>query len=163
MVNGYRIALLLAGLLATANSAANCGFDADSADRLDFADQIVGCEPEPAAAPPTPAVPVELLYEEAAGSVGPSVIREHKVVAPGSLNHTPGAHYETREPYSLRADAAFEESVTFAIQRLHVQMAHHCSDGWVVDSQRSEPKRTLSDPLRAGKYYLYYRFSCAAR
>ncbi len=161
MVKGYQIALLLAALLATADSRANCSFDADSADRLDFADQIIDCEPEPSAAPSPSALPVERLYDAAVGSAG--IIREHKVVAPGSLNHTPGAHYEAREPYSLRADAAFEESVTFAIARLHLQMAHYCSDGWAVDGQRSEPKRAVSDPLRAGKYYLYYRFSCAAR
>jgi len=158
-----RSALLLGSFFLSAIAAANCGFDADSADRLDFAEQIVDCEAAPDSEAPAATLPFERLYDSATGVAGMSVISERRVVAPGSLNHSPGQRFEAREEYSLRADAPFEASVTFAISRLHLQMAHHCSEGWQLDSQRSQPKRTVSDPLRAGKYFLYYQFTCAAR
>lgn len=149
--------LLLAFASAPGWGLANCDFDADSADGLDFADRIIDCDetskPERQA---LPAVAVEKLYSE----VGSKGIIEHRVVAPGSLNHTANRRFEAREEYSLRADAAFESSVTLAVQRLHLQMAHHCSRGWELNSQRSEAKRDISDPLRSGKYFLIYQFTC---
>lgn len=154
--------LILALLPLSAGAAANCRFDVDSADRLDFAERIVDCE-EPAAEREKTAVqlPLERLYSDQSVPAQP-LIREHRVVAPGSLNHTAGQRFEAREEYSLRADAAFEASVTFAIQRLHLQMAHHCSRGWRIEGQRSDAKQDIRDPLRSGKYFLYYQFTCAA-
>lgn len=150
--------LLLAVSAAPGWVLASCDFDADSADGLDFADRIIDCEetskPERQA---LPAVAVEKLYSE----VGSAEISEHRVVAPGSLNHTANRRFEAREEYSLRADASFESSVTLAVQRLHLQMAHHCSRGWELNSQRSQAKRDISDPLRSGKYFLIYQFTCS--
>ncbi len=157
----YRAVVAVCAALLSSTLYAGCDFDADSADRLDFAERIVDCQ-EPPASPASDLSPVviEPLYGDSAGR---AVISEHRVVAPGSLNHSPGQSFEARELYSLRGDASFEESVTLAISRLHLQMAHHCSRGWRLDGQRSEALQDTRDPLRSGKYYLYYQFSCVAR
>lgn len=95
------------------------------------------------------------LYGE--GTVDPvSGMAERPVAAPGSMNHNPGKSFAARQSYSLRPNAKFEESVTIAIQRLHIEMAHYCAEGWTLESQWTE-----ADGRREGDYYLHYSFRCA--
>ena len=158
-------ALLLGALLPQAllaGESEDCKFDAEAADSPAFASKIIECETrrEKAAKveikPGVKAdVPIIKLYG-AGSKTDDSGISERVVVAPGSLNHTPGASYAAREAYSLRPDAKFEESVTLAIHRLHLQMAHYCSDGWQKTREWVEP-----NPAREGEYFLHFGFRCA--
>jgi len=148
----------ITGLLLSGNVFSACDFDTDDADSPNFMDRIIDCE-EQSKALDNSSQPAQsattILYGD--GSVDPlSGMAERPVVAPGSMNHSPGKSFVSRQRYSLRADAKFEESVTIAIQRLHIEMAHYCAKGWLVESQWTEP-----DGRREGDFYLHYQFRCA--
>lgn len=141
----------------------SCNFDADDADSPRFAEKMTKCNSKielfgndgtEQANVPTSGTPVRLYGN---GSVDPqSGISELPVVAPGTLNHNSGKLYEAREAYSLRPGAKFEDSVTLAIQKLHLQMAHYCARGWTLAQEKTTP-----DPRREGDFYLHYQFRCA--
>ena len=141
----------------------DCTFDADDADSPGFANKLAKCQTmreqasEDAVAPVRNDERATRLY--GMGTVDPaSGISERPIVAAGSLNHNPGSVYAAREGYSLRPNAQFEDSVTFAIHKLHVQMAHYCAQGWTVEKEWSEPNTLLE-----GDFYLHYRFRCAEK
>ena len=148
----------MTGLLLSANAFSACDFDTDDADSPNFMDRIIDCEEQPKAAEnhqqrAKPAT--TMLYGD--GTVDPlSGMAERPIVAPGSMNHSPDKSFASRQSYSLRADAKFEESVTIAIQRLHIEMAHYCAKGWRLESQWTQP-----DARREGDFYLHYQFRCA--
>jgi len=148
----------ITSLLLCANVFGACDFDTDDADSPNFMDRIIDCEQQPKAKPITEKSPSTItteLYGE--GTVDPvSGMAERPVAAPGSMNHSPGKSFAARQSYSLRPNAKFEESVTIAIQRLHIEMAHYCSKGWAVERQWTEANRQ-----REGDYYLHYLFRCA--
>ena len=151
-------AMLLSG---AANS--NCDFDTDDADGPDFLDKIIECEKQQSSrdnseggSKASSSVEVTKLYGE--GSLTASGIVERPVAAPGTLSHYAKKSFVARQPYSLQPDAKFEESVTIAIQKLHLEMAHYCAKGWTIEAQRSEP-----DAKQEGDYYLHYSFRCANR
>lgn len=139
-----------------------CTFDADAADSPDFMKKIVECDTKSekrtqAAKPASTAKnekPTKLYGEGTA--VGDSGLFERPVVAAGSMNHRPGTLYAVRQAYSLRPNAKFEESVTLAMHNLHLQMAHHCSQGWEITRQWVEPNAS-----REGDFFLHYAFRCA--
>jgi hypothetical protein len=145
-------------LLLCANVFGACDFDTDDADSPNFMDRIIDCE-KPSKAKLTAKksasnATIELYGE---GTVDPvSGMAERPVAAPGSMNHNPGKSFAARQSYSLRPNAKFEESVTIAIQRLHIEMAHYCAEGWTLESQWTE-----ADGRREGDYYLHYSFRCA--
>lgn len=152
--------LLLAILLASSPLAgADCGYSTDDADSPAFASKITECEgeeqaPDSGNAEQKKGARTIKLYGD--GTVDPATgIAERPVVAPGTLNHNPGNTYAAREPYSLRPGAKFEESVTFAIHRLHTQMAHYCSGGWHKQEEWSTPV-----PGAEGGFFLHYQFKC---
>jgi hypothetical protein len=121
-------------------------------------DRIIDCEKESKAKPSTKesvdAATTELYGD---GTVNPvSGMAERPIAAPGSMNHSPGKSFAARQSYSLRPNAKFEESVTIAIQRLHIEMAHYCAKGWAVERQWSD-----ADKQREGDFYLHYLFRCA--
>lgn len=147
----------LAGLLLSANAFSACDFDTDDADSPNFMDRIIGCEKQSkvSAKKSVSTVTTELYGE---GTVDPvSGMAERPVAAPGSMNHSSGKSFAARQSYSLRPNAKFEESVTIAIQRLHVEMAHYCAEGWAVEKQWTEVNRQ-----REGDFYLHYLFRCAS-
>jgi hypothetical protein len=150
--------VFITSLLLCANVFGACDFDTDDADSPNFMDRIIDCEQQPKAKPITEKSPSTItteLYGE--GTVDPvSGMAERPVAAPGSMNHSPGKSFAARQSYSLRPNAKFEESVTIAIQRLHIEMAHYCSKGWAVERQWTEANRQ-----REGDYYLHYLFRCA--
>ena len=158
MNNAYLLALIIASELLSANAFSNCEFDTDDADSPNFMDKIVDCEEQPAkisSKKKSSIAPATKLYGE--GTVDPvSGIAERPVVAPGSMNHSPGKGFAARQPYSLRPNAKFEQSVTIAIQRLHVEMAHYCSKGWSIENQWTEP-----DAQAEGDFFLHFSFRCA--
>jgi hypothetical protein len=140
----------------------SCEFDADAADSPDFIQKIKDCENK-----------AIKLYDISGGILGKgeavqlydqgttvdaSGIVERPIVAPGSLNHHPGVRYVAREYYSLRTDGTFEETIIFAMQKLHGQMAQYCSEGWLKEKEWSEPT-----PTKNGDFYLYYQFSCSTK
>ena len=145
-------------LLLSANAFSACDFDTDDADSPNFMDRIIDCEEQPKAVEnhqQRAKSPTTTLYGD--GTVDPlSGMAERPIVAPGSMNHSSGKSFAARQSYSLRADAKFEESVTIAIQRLHIEMAHYCAKGWLLQSQWTEP-----DARREGDFYLHYQFRCA--
>ena len=145
-------------LLLCANVFGACDFDTDDADSPNFMDRIIDCEKQSKAKQSTKksvsAATTELYGD---GTVNPiSGMAERPVAAPGSMNHSSGKSFAARQSYSLRPNAKFEESVTIAIQRLHIEMAHYCAKGWAVESQWTE-----ADGRREGDYYLHYSFRCA--
>ena len=128
------VAMLLSG---AANS--SCDFDADDADGPDFLDKIIQCEEQQGSrnksaetSTANNSARVTKLYGD--GSLTASGIIERPVAAAGTLNHHANQSFVARQPYSLRPDAKFEESVTIAIQKLHLEMAHYCA-------KRSEERR----------------------
>jgi len=137
-----------------------CDFDTDDADSPNFVDKIIECDetikttnkPSQRKAADTQATKLygDGTLDRASG------IFERPIVAAGSMNHSPGKAFASRQAYSLRPGAKFEQSVTLAIQRLHIEMAHHCAQGWSIDGQWSE-----ADPQQEGDYFLHYRFICA--
>ncbi|MCT2529567.1 hypothetical protein N2382_01735 [SAR92 clade bacterium H921] len=141
-----------------------CDFDTDDADSPDFVDKIIECD-ESKNKPSRPVLNRVLgkaeyknttrLYGD--GTKDPaSGIFERPVVAPGSMNHSPNKMFASRQAFSLRPNAKFEQSVTLAIQRLYIEMAHYCAKGWSIEDQWSEP-----DPAQEGDYFLHYRYTCA--
>ena len=115
------VAMLLSG---AANS--SCDFDTDDADGPDFLDKIIECEKQQSSrdnseggSKASSSVEVTKLYGE--GSLTASGIVERPVAAPGTLSHYAKKSFVARQPYSLRPDAKFEESVTIAIQKLHLK------------------------------------------
>ena len=157
LLSGIKL-ICVAGLLLSANAFGACDFDTDDADSPNFMDRIIDCEQQPKAKPITekpPSTIITELYGE--GTVDPvSGMAERPVAAPGSMNHSPGKSFAARQSYSLRPNAKFEESVTIAIQRLHIEMAHYCAKGWQVERQWSD-----ADKQREGDFYLHYLFRCA--
>ena len=146
------------GLLLSANVFGACDFDTDDADSPDFMNRIIDCEQQSKAKPrakkPISTATTELYGD---GTVDPvSGMAERPVAAPGSMNHSSGKSFAARQSYSLRPNAKFEESVTIAIQRLHIEMAHYCAEGWAVEKQWTEANRQ-----REGDFYLHYLFRCA--
>ena len=148
--------------LFSAAATGDCDFDTDDADSPDFMAKILACEKnaktpsnkdqKPSAAQP----PATKLYGD--GTVDPvSGMAERPIVAAGSLNHSANKSFVARQSYSLRPDAKFEQSVTIAIQRLHVEMAHYCAKGWRIEGEWSEP-----DANTEGDYFLHYQFRCAS-
>ena len=158
MNNHYLIAIFVTGWLLSANAFSACDFDTDDADSPNFMDRIVDCEKQPGAEKNgkrnnSPAA--TKLYGE--GTVDPlSGMAERPVVAPGSMNHSPGKSFAARQHYSLRPDAKFEESVTIAFQRLHIEMAHYCAKGWTIEKQWTEP-----DARVEGDFFLHFLFRCS--
>ena len=150
--------LCITSLLLCTNVFGACDFDTDDADAPNFMDRIIDCEQQPKAklsTKKTARVATTKLYGE--GTVDPiSGMAERPVAAPGSMNHSPGKSFAARQSYSLRPNAKFEESVTIAIQRLHIEMAHYCAEGWAVEKQWTEANRQ-----REGDFYLHYLFRCA--
>ena len=150
--------LCITGLLLCANAFGACDFDTDDADSPDFMNRIIDCEQQSKAKPrakkPISTATTELYGD---GTVDPlSGMAERPVAAPGSMNHSPGKSFAARQSYSLRPNAKFEESVTIAIQRLHIEMAHYCAQGWAVEKEWTEASRQ-----REGDFYLHYSFRCA--
>ncbi|MDB9970531.1 hypothetical protein OAD77_07170 [Porticoccaceae bacterium] len=150
--------LCITGLLLCANAFGACDFDTDDADSPDFMNRIIDCEQQSKAKPrakkPISTATTELYGD---GTVDPlSGMAERPVAEPGSMNHSPGKSFAARQSYSLRPNAKFEESVTIAIQRLHIEMAHYCAQGWAVEKQWTEASRQ-----REGDFYLHYSFRCA--
>ena len=142
-----------------------CDFDTEDADSPNFVDKIIECEER---AKTNNKSPSKKLANEVANSHATKLygdgtldrasgIFERPIVAAGSMNHSPNKAFAARQAYSLRPGAKFEQSVTLAIQRLHIEMAHHCAQGWSMDGQWSE-----ADPEQEGDYFLHYRFICAA-
>ena len=160
MTHAISIAKLICvtSLLLCSNVFGACDFDTDDADSPNFMDRIIDCDKQPkaksSAKSSTSTVTTELYGD---GTVDPiSGMAERPVAAPGSMNHSPGKSFAARQRYSLRPNAKFEESVTIAIQRLHIEMAHYCAEGWTVKSQWTE-----ADGQLEGDYYLHYEFRCA--
>ena len=152
---------LLVALVSSLSLAEDCTFDADAADSPGFANKMTKCETLREQADKPVPVKVEretgatLLYGE--GTVDPvSGIAERPIVAPGTLNHSPGKVYVAQQPYSLRPNAKFEESVTLAIHHLHSKMAQYCAQGWELEREWTTPV-----PDQAGDFYLHYRFRCS--
>ena len=150
--------LCITSLLLCANAFGACDFDTDDADSPDFMNRIIDCEQQSKAKPrakkPISTATTELYGD---GTINPlSGMAERPVAAPGSMNHSPGKSFAARQSYSLRPNAKFEESVTIAIQRLHIEMAHYCAEGWAVEKQWTEANRQ-----REGDFYLHYLFRCA--
>ncbi len=150
--------------LFSASAFSDCDFDTDDADSPNFVDKIIECD-EQKKATGKPALyrasgaaeykNTTKLYGD--GTKDPaSGIFERPIVAPGSMNHSPNKIFAARQAYSLRPGAKFEQSVTLAIQRLYIEMAHHCAKGWSIEDQWSEP-----NPEQEGDYFLHYRFACA--
>lgn len=158
MNNNHLLSIFISVWLLSANAFSACDFDTDDADSPNFMDRIADCEKQPAAEKSgkrniTPAA--TKLYGE--GTVDPlSGMAERPIVAPGSMNHSPGKVFAARQPYSLRPNAKFEQSVTIAIQRLHVEMAHYCAKGWSIENQWTEP-----DAQAEGDFFLHFSFRCA--
>jgi|TARA_B110000902_G_scaffold141885_1_gene163822 hypothetical protein len=157
LLSGIKL-ICVAGLLLSANVFGACDFDTDDADSPNFMDRIIDCEKESKAKPSTKesvdAATTELYGD---GTVNPvSGMAERPIAAPGSMNHSPSKSFAARQSYSLRPNAKFEESVTIAIQRLHIEMAHYCAKGWAVERQWSD-----ADKQREGDFYLHYLFRCA--
>ena len=150
--------ICVTGLLLSANVFGACDFDTDDADSPNFMDRIIDCEKQQETQPrekPQLRSATTKLYGD--GTVNPvSGMAERPIAAPGSMNHSPGKSFAARQSYSLRPNAKFEESVTIAIQRLHLEMAHYCAKGWVVEKQWTEANRQ-----REGDFYLHYSFRCA--
>tara|TARA_B110000977_G_scaffold101570_1_gene133051 strand:+ start:69 stop:566 length:498 start_codon:yes stop_codon:yes gene_type:complete len=150
--------ICVTSLLLCANAFGACDFDTDDADSPNFMDRIIDCEEQSKAKTSTKKLvntATTELYGE--GTVDPvSGMAERPVAAPGSMNHSPGKSFAARQSYSLRPNAKFEESVTIAIQRLHIEMAHYCAKGWAVEKQWTEANRQ-----REGDFYLHYLFRCA--
>jgi len=145
--------------LLPASALGACGFDTDDADSPNFVDKIIECDEPKKANMPANQYPADAkatkLYGD--GTLDrASGIFERPIVAAGSMNHTASKAFAARQGYSLRPGAKFEQSVTLAIQRLHIEMAHYCAEGWSVEGQWSEP-----DPEQEGDYFLHYRFVCA--
>ena len=142
----------------TSYTMANCDFDTDDADSPDFMDKIIACEKQKQTTKPRPSKTNNdaiRLYGD--GTVNPqSGISERPVVAAGSMNHSAQTLFAARQAFSLRPDAKFEESVTIAIQRLYIDMAHYCAQGWTIESQWTEP-----NPRQEGDYFLHHTFRCA--
>jgi|TARA_B110000240_G_C13415680_1_gene417222 hypothetical protein len=147
--------------LLSASAFSACDFDTDDADSPNFVDKIIECdEKEKTTNESTRRKAADIqatkLYGD--GTLDrASGIFERPIVAGGSMNHSPNKAFTSRQAYSLRPGAKFEQSVTLAIQRLHIEMAHHCAKGWSVDRQWSEP-----NPEQEGDYFLHYRFICAS-
>lgn len=141
-----------------------CDFDTDDADSPNFVDKIIECDELAQAASNATKTnkknykadrKTTKLYGD--GTRNPSSgIFERPIVAAGSMNHSANKSFAARQSYSLRPGAKFEQSVTLSIQRLHVEMAHHCAEGWSIEEQWTEP-----DPEQEGDYFLHYRFVCA--
>ncbi|MDC3263720.1 hypothetical protein OAU51_00170 [Porticoccaceae bacterium] len=150
--------ICITSLLLCANVFGACDFDTDDADSPNFMDRIIDCEKQPKSnSNPSKSVSPGTTELYGDGTVDPiSGMAERPVAAPGSMNHSPGKAFAARQSYSLRPNAKFEESVTIAIQRLHLEMAHYCAEGWKMESQWTE-----ADRRREGDYYLHYRFRCA--
>ena len=149
--------ICITSLLLCANVFGACDFDTDDADSPNFMDRIIDCEKQskPSGKKSVSTVTTELYGE---GTVDPvSGMAERPVAAPGSMNHSSGKSFAARQSYSLRPNAKFEESVTIAIQRLHIEMAHYCAEGWAVEKQWTEANRQ-----REGDFYLHYSFRCAS-
>lgn len=151
--------ICVTSLLLCANAFGACDFDTDDADSPNFMDRIIDCDQQSKAKPrakKSVSTATTELYGD--GTINPlSGMAERPVAAPGSMNHSPGKSFAARQNYSLRPNAKFEESVTIAIQRLHIEMAHYCAEGWAVEKQWTE-----ADGRREGDYYLHYRFRCAS-
>ena len=145
--------------LLSASAFSTCDFDTDDADSPNFVDKIIACDAQEKAnmqrKQKTAEAEASKLYGDGTLDRASGML-ERPIVAAGSMNHTANKAFAARQSYSLRPGAKFEQSVTLAIQRLHVQMAHHCSRGWSVKGQWSEP-----DPKQEGDYFLHYRFNCA--
>ena len=151
--------LCIVGLFSTSAFSA-CDFDTDDADSPNFVDKIIDCEDQ-AKARKKPS-----LYNAAGNRATKlygdgtldraSGISERPIVAAGSMNHSPNKAFASRQAYSLRPGAKCEQSVTLAIQRLYIEMAHHCAKGWSIESQWSEP-----NSVQEGDYFLHYRYVCA--
>ena len=150
--------ICVTSLLLSANVFGACDFDTDDADSPNFMDRIIDCEQQSKTksnAKRSVSTATTKLYGD--GSINPlSGMAERPVAAPGSMNHSPGKSFAARQSYSLRPNAKFEESVTIAIQRLHIEMAHYCAKGWQLESQWTEANRQ-----REGDFYLHYLFRCA--
>lgn len=150
--------ICVTSLLLCANAFGACDFDTDDADSPNFMDRIIDCEKQPKAKPSiknSVSTATTELYGD--GTVDPiSGMAERPVATPGSMNHSPGKSFAARQSYSLRPNAKFEESVTIAIQRLHLEMAHYCAKGWALESQWTE-----ANERREGDFYLHYLFRCA--
>lgn len=136
-----------------------CDFDTDDADSPNFVDKIIDCDKQNGAVSKAANADrkdrrATKLYGDGTQDLS-SGIFERPVVAAGSMNHSANKAFAARQGYSLRPDAKFEQSVTLAIQRLHIEMAHHCARGWSIDAEWSEP-----NPDREGDYFLHYRFIC---
>jgi len=148
--------------LLSAAAFGDCDFDTDDADSPDFMAKILACEKNAKPAsnkdqkPSAAQTPATKLYGD--GTVDPvSGMAERPIVAAGSLNHSANKSFVARQSYSLRSDAKFEQSVTIAIQRLYVEMAHYCAKGWRIEGEWSEP-----DANTEGDYFLHYQFRCAS-
>jgi len=156
---GYGVAVISAMLLSGAASS-SCDFDTDDADGPDFLDKIIECEKQQSSrdnseggSKASSSVEVTKLYGE--GSLTASGIVERPVAAPGTLSHYAKKSFVARQPYSLRPDAKFEESVTIAIQKLHLEMAHYCAKGWDMQRQWTE-----ANSQQQGDFFLHYQFRC---
>ena len=150
------VAMLLSG---AANS--SCDFDTDDADGPDFLDKIIQCEKQQGSRDKSAktsrannSAQITKLYGD--GSLTASGIIERPVAAAGTLNHHANQSFVARQPYSLRPDAKFEESVTIAIQKLHLEMTHYCARGWDMQRQWTEP-----NGQQQGDFFLHYQFRCA--
>ena len=95
-------------------------------------------------------------YMSSFGSLTASGIIERPVAAAGTLSHHVNQSFVARQPYSLRPDAKFEESVTIAIQKLHLVMAHYCAKGWDMQRQWTE-----ANSQQQGDFFLHYQFRCS--
>jgi hypothetical protein len=152
-------AMLLSG---AANSNCDCDFDTDDADGPDFLDKIIECEEQQSSGNQSQessrtnsSAAATKLYGD--GSLTTSGIIERPVAAAGTLSHYADKSFVARQPYSLRPDAKFEESVTIAIQKLHLEMAHYCARGWDIERQWTE-----ANSQQQGDFFLHYQFRCTA-
>jgi len=136
-----------------------CDFDTDDADSPNFVEKIIACDAQEKAdmqrKQKTAEAEASKLYGDGTLDRASGML-ERPIVAAGSMNHTANKAFAARQSYSLRPGAKFEQSVTLAIQRLQVPMAHHGSRASSVKGQWSEP-----DPKQEGDYFLHYRFNCA--
>lgn len=156
----FRLSIASMIWLFSTSALSACDFDTEDADSPNFVDKIIECDeqakankrstPHKAAHSPATKLYGDGTMDRASG------IFERPVVAAGSMNHSPNKAFASRQAYSLRPGAKFEQSVTLAIQRLHIEMAHHCAQGWSIEGQWSE-----ADPQQEGDYFLHYRFICA--
>lgn len=145
--------------------AEDCSFDTDDADAPDFANRIGKCQQDSersglldilrGSANKKNAAGYEAVYKNDSEAAEEGELIDTPIGALGFRQHIPGKGYVVREPYSLLRGARFEESVTLAIHRLHLQMAQYCGQGWSLD------KEWTSANIEPGHYFLHYAFTCS--